>query len=135
MTSTKAYFNFNGNCRRAFEFYQSCLGGKLDLQTIGESPTADRMPESMKNMIMHGTLTTEGFQIMGSDMSARPHVHGTAISVMLDFDSEAEIRSTYDKLAAGGVASHPIESTFWGALFGGLTDQFGNPWLLHYLKK
>jgi PhnB protein len=32
----------------------------------------------------------------------------------------------------GGTADHPLENTFWGALFGGLTDKFGNHWLLNY---
>ena len=29
---------------------------------------------------------------------------------------------------------HSLENTFWGALFGGLTDRFGNHWLLHFDK-
>jgi len=40
----------------------------------------------------------------------------------------------YTSLAKGGKASHPPEVTFWGALFGDLTDQFGNHWLLNYSK-
>jgi PhnB protein len=28
--------------------------------------------------------------------------------------------------------THPIENTFWGDLFGGITDKYGNHWLFHY---
>lgn len=30
------YLQFDGNCKEAMEFYQSILGGKLDLSTFGE---------------------------------------------------------------------------------------------------
>lgn len=134
MTKIKVYLSFSGNCREAFNFYQSCLGGELALQTIGESPMADRMPAAMKDLILHGTLTCPGFEMMGSDMATEGLQVGNAISVMLDCSSEDEVRATYDKLAVGGKATHPLENTFWGAIFGGLTDRFGNPWLLHYQK-
>ena len=32
----------------------------------------------------------------------------------------------------GGRANHPLEVTYWGALFGDLTDKFGNHWLLDF---
>ena len=42
MVNIYPYLNFDGNCKEAFEFYQRVLGGKLDMQTFGESPMADR---------------------------------------------------------------------------------------------
>lgn len=61
-------------------------------------------------------------------------MRGNAVSMSLECSSEDEIKSTFEKLAAGGKKDHPIEDTFWGALFGDLTDKFGNHWLLHYEK-
>ena len=43
--------------------------------------------------------------------------------------------SDYKKLSKDGEQTHPLENTFWGALFGGLTDKYGNHWLLNYDKK
>jgi len=60
---------------------------------------------------------------------------GNAISLTLNCDSEKEIRNCYKKLSAGGQATHPLEDTFWGALFGGLTDKYGNVWMLNYNRK
>jgi PhnB protein len=134
MTTIKVYFNFNGNCREAMTFYHSCLGGELALQTIGESPMADRMPAEMQGLIMHGTITTPGFVIMGSDMVMEGLVRGNSTATLIDCTSEAEVHAKYNALAEGGMATHPLENTFWGAIFGNLTDRFGNPWMLHYLK-
>ena len=56
MTQINAYLTFSGNCREAMNFYKSCLGGELTLQTIGESPLGDKMPPQMKDSILHSTL-------------------------------------------------------------------------------
>jgi PhnB protein len=61
-------------------------------------------------------------------------VRGNSVSLMLNCSSEEEIKECYQKLSAGGQQTHPLELTFWGALFGNLTDKYGNHWLLHYQK-
>ena len=61
-------------------------------------------------------------------------VKGTAVSLLLNCSSEDEINNFYAKLADSGAATHPLEISFWGALFGDLTDKFGNQWLLHFDK-
>lgn len=135
MTKIHAYLTFNGNCRQAMTFYKKCLGGDLVLQTIGESPMAGKLPAKMKKSILHSTLCKNGFVLMASDMVGEQGlIKGNSVSLMLNCSSEKEMVSFYKKLSAGGQATHPIENTFWGALFGDLTDKFGNQWLLHYDK-
>jgi PhnB protein len=135
MTQIKAYLTFNGNCREAMSFYKECLGGELVLQTIGESPMAEKMPPQMKKYILHSTLTKGGMVLMASDMvGGKGLVKGNAVSLSIDCSSEKEVRSFYANLSAGGEATHPLEDTFWGALFGDLTDKFGNHWLFNYDK-
>ena len=135
MAQINSYLTFSGNCQEAMTFYQACLGGELSLQTIGDSPRANQMPPSMKAGILHATLTKGGLVLMASDMVSEQGLRkGNSVSLMLDCSSEDEIRSYYDKLSAGGQATHPLENTFWGALFGGLTDKFGNHWLLNHDK-
>ncbi|HMK05571.1 MAG TPA: VOC family protein [Ferruginibacter sp.] len=135
MTQINSYLTFNGNCRQAMTFYKKCLGGELTLQTIGDSPMADKMPAKMKDCILHATLINGTVTIMASDMvSENGLIKGNAVSLMLNCSSEEEIRNCYTNLAAGGKADHQLEDTFWGALFGDLTDKFGNHWLLHFDK-
>jgi len=136
MTQINSYLTFNGNCREAMTFYKESLGGELSLQTIGDSPLADKMPPKMKDCILHSTLTNGALQIMASDMvGEKGLIKGTAVSLMLNCSSEEEIRDFYSKLSAGGEATHPLEISFWGALFGDLTDKYGNQWLLHFDEK
>ena len=135
MTQINAYLTFNGNCRQAMSFYKECLGGELNLQTIGESPMADKMPQQMKDCILHATLTKDALVLMASDMvSEEGLLKGNSVSLMLHCSSEEEIKKCYAYLSSGGQQTHPLENTFWGALFGDLTDKFGNHWLLHFDK-
>jgi PhnB protein len=135
MTRINSYLTFSGNCREAMTFYKECLGGELMLQTVGSSPLAEQMPPKMKDCILHATLTNGNLILMGSDMVSNAGlIKGNAVSLSLTCCSEKEIRDCYEKLSAGGQATHPLETTFWGALFGGLTDKFGNNWLLMFDK-
>jgi PhnB protein len=135
MTSINSYLTFNGNCREAMTFYKECLGGELFFQTIGESPMSAKMPDQMKEFILHSTLTKGVLLLMGSDMVAESGLlKGNSVSLSLNCSSEEEIRSCYEKLAAGGKKDHVLEDTFWGAIFGDLTDKYGNHWLLNYDK-
>jgi PhnB protein len=130
------YLTFNGNCREAMIFYKKCLGGELTFQTIGESSLSEKMPQKMKDCILHSTLTNGTLLLLGSDMvSESGLIKGNSVSLTLNCNSEKKIRSCYKNLSKGGQATHPLENNFWGALFGGLTDKYGNNWVLNYSPK
>ncbi len=87
----------------------------------------------MKDSILHATLKNDNVMLLASDMVSNSGlIKGNAISIMLNCSSEDELKNCYEKLSEEGEKTFPIEVTFWGALFGGLTDKFGNHWLLHY---
>ena len=133
MTKINSFLTFNGNCREAMTFYKECLGGELTQQTVGELPMAEQMPAQMKESILHSMLTSESIVIMGSDMAPETGlIKGNSVSLMLNFSNEEETRRIYTNLSKGGNATHPLEVTFWGALFGNLTDKFGNQWMLNF---
>jgi len=131
-----AYLTFNGDCREAMTFYQQCLGGELHFQTLGDSPAGAKMPLQMKNNILHSTLQLREMALMASDIVFENGlVVGNSVSLLLNCNNEEEIKLCYERLSKGGEQTHPIEFTFWGSLFGGLTDKFGNHWLLNYQKQ
>lgn len=93
---------------------------------------AAQMPENLKHYILHSTLRSGAILLMATDMVGEQGlVQGNAISILVECQNEVEIYQLYQRLANGGQATHPVEQSFWGALFGGLTDRFGNCWLLH----
>lgn len=132
MTTINSYLTFNGNCREAMTFYKECLGGELLFQTVGESPVSEQLPAKMKECVLHSTLTSNNIILMGSDMSPETLIKGNAVSLMLNFSNEEETRRVYAGLSKGGDASQPLEIMFWGALFGHLTDKFGNQWMFNF---
>jgi len=132
MTTINSYLTFNGNCREAMTFYKECLGGELVLQTVEESPVSEQLPVQMKECILHSMLRSGDIIIMGSDMSPQNLIKGNAVSLMLNFSSEEETRKAYSNLSKDGNTSQPLEIMFWGALFGHLTDKFGNQWMFNF---
>jgi PhnB protein len=60
---------FNGQCREAFEMYQSLLGGTLEtMLTYGESPMASSTDPSWHDRSVHATLLLDEVELMGVDM-------------------------------------------------------------------
>jgi PhnB protein len=133
MSQINSYLTFSGNCREAMTFYKQCLGGELYFQTIGESPLSEKIPKQMKDYILHATLTKDKLILMASDIVPDQGLQkGNSISLVLNCSSEDEIKTCYQNLSSDGKPGHPLENTFWGALFGDLTDKYGNHWLLNY---
>jgi PhnB protein len=125
------YLGFKDNSRAAMEFYQTVFGGKLVMNTFQEFHASQNPSED--NKIMHAMLEAEnGITFMASDtpsgMEYRP---GTNMSMSLSGDNEAELRSYWQKLAAGGTVTMPLEQAPWGDTFGMLTDQFGIQWMVN----
>jgi PhnB protein len=124
------YLNFNGNARQAMQFYESVFGGNLTLSTFADfgakdSPDADR--------VMHGQLETEaGYTIMGADVTSDMEYHPLAgCSVSLSGDDGDVLRGYWEKLAASGTTTMPMQKQAWGDEFGMCIDAFGVPWLVN----
>jgi PhnB protein len=132
---TVPYLTFAGNAREAMIFYQKCLGGKLKFQKLGDSPLGKSMNVKMKNTILHASLVKRDLVIFASDMVGENGLSkGNSVSLMLNYESEKEMRTIYKKLSRGGKQTHQIETTFFGSFLGDLTDKYGINWILHYKK-
>lgn len=131
MAQINTYLTFAGNCREAMSFYRECLGGRLTFQTIGELASSEQLPAPMKEAVVQATLISESLVLIGSDMVGEEGlIKGNSISLLLQCNSEKEVRDCYRKLACGGTATHPVQHNFRGNLFGVLTDRYGLHWLL-----
>ena len=129
MTQLNAYLRFNGNCREAMTFYQSCLGGELTIQTVGESPVAGQMPPEIHNNVLHSVLAKDGFELLASDMTGPEGVvKGNTITLCIIESSKAELEPIFAKLSAGGTVITPLIEEFFGT-FGDIADKFGIGWM------
>ena len=82
---------------------------------------------------MHAMLEAgNGMTFMATDtpnrMDYRP---GSNFSLSLSGDNEAELKTYFQKLSAGGKVSMPLEKAQWGDTFGMCTDKFGVSWLVN----
>lgn len=133
MTTINAYIGFNGDCRKAMEFYKKCIGGELMIQLVGESPIAGQCPEAVHGHVLHSSLTQGSIVLMATDMTGPDgYIKGNNVALSLNCSSEEEINSFYAKLSGGGKILDDLKVSFWGALFGCFTDKFGITWMLNY---
>ena len=135
MTQINAYINFSGNCREAMTFYNQCIGGELNMQTVQGSPLEKDCTEALQQHILHASLTKDALLLMGSDMEGpEGFIKGNNIALSLNCSSDEEINRFFSNLAQEGKVVHPLNAAFWGATFGVLTDKFGIRWMLNYDK-
>ena len=81
------------------------------------------MTEQMRGLILHASLTNGSLNLLASDMVPDAGLKkGNSVSLSLMCTSEQEIRAAYYKLSEDGQPTHPLETTFFGAILGGLTD-------------
>ncbi len=128
------YLYFNGNAEEAIFFYQKALKAQdPSIMRYKEQPGTE-IPKEYENLIMHAELKANGSTFYISDAGSEKVEAGDNLQINLNCDSEEEIRWIFDHLIEGGQVRMKLEDTFWGALFGSLTDRYGITWSLNFQK-
>lgn len=126
--------SFMGECRQAFEFYQSILGGEFQAFPFGEGPPDMPIDAKYKDWLMHAWLEVGDQAIMGADMDTdwAPNVDKprNGFDVTLHTDDVYQARRWFDALSEGGKIGMAFAPTFWSPGFGSFTDKFGVPWMI-----
>ncbi|WP_332850604.1 VOC family protein [Bacillus sp. mrc49] len=99
------YLMFDGQAKEALAFYEDIFQAEIaDLQTYGEAD----------DLVLHAKIKKGNLLIMVSDtFPGNPLAAGNNVSLVLECDSEAEIRSLYDSLYAKGSSLRELQDTFW----------------------
>lgn len=143
MAKIHAYLNFNGDCEKAFTFYETVFETKnIGMHYFGDLPTNEQMPlsEESKKRVMHTALMiNESTMLMGSDFVkeyGQEGIAGNNLYIMLDVDSAEEAKRLYDRLAVNAKRiDMPLGEQFWAELYASFQDQFGICWMIHYEGK
>lgn len=138
------YLNFQGDAEAAFKFYQSVFGGEFQtLMRYGDLPNEGNavLSELDQQKIMHISLPINEFTtLMASDVNEQfcaqtnqPFTVGSNhyISINLDSHEQDKAQTLFDALSKDGHIEMPLDKTFWGALYGAFTDQFGIKWMIN----
>jgi PhnB protein len=125
------YLVFGGRAREAMEFYQSVLGGKLEVMTFGDMGETGPVPPP--EAVMHSALVSDrGLRVMASDGAPGDElVRGNdfAVAINGEAEDEDEIRRCWEAFAAAGEVDVPFEKQMWGDWFGQVTDAYGIAWM------
>ena len=129
------YLNFDGQCEKAFRFYEQHLGGKIEAMIpFADSPLAKEVPPDQRNKILHASIAIGSAHVLASDDQPDQFEKPQGFHVCLNLADSAEAERIFSTLADGGVVRFPIQQTFWAARFGMLVDQFGIPWMINCEK-
>ncbi len=125
------YFNFNGECREAFEYYHRVFGGELAAMiTLADMGVPDP-GDGSSNLIMHARLDFEGQTIMASDVTDSLNNAPAPVQVSIHPDTVEDAERIYAALTEGGEIVMPLEKQDWAERFAFFKDRFGIPWIIN----
>lgn len=126
------YLFFNGQCERAFKFYEQTIGGQITAMMTHEgTPASEQVPADWRKKIMHACLNLGDQQLMASDVPGYDFEKPQGFYVSLQIKEPAEAERVFEALSRNGKINLPIQKTFWAQRFGMLVDQFGTPWMVN----
>jgi PhnB protein len=122
---------FEGNCAQAMQFYQSCLGGELEVTLLRDTPMKDQAPASLHHKVAYARLTSGPIEISATDWQHQTRVprQGNTVGLYLSGGTYADLKEVFDKLAAGadpGLLDELRDMPFGS--YGHLADRYGVHW-------
>jgi PhnB protein len=127
--------SFDGRCEAAFQFYEKCLGGKIEFTLKwGDSPMANDAPAEWAGKMLHARFKLGDLVLNGCDVPPGQYERPRGFSLLLGADDSADAERLFSALAENGSVRMPLQETFWAERFGGITDQYGIPWEINCEK-
>jgi PhnB protein len=123
MANVVPYINFGDKGQEAITFYKGVFGGDAEVQLEGER-------------VIHLDFQAGDIHFMGSDLQGDQAglERSNGYSLVLNCDSEEQLRDFYAKLVDGGKEVFAPADSGWGATIAHCTDQCGVTWMLNYDK-
>lgn len=120
------YLTFNGNCRKAFSYYQHCFGGELSIQTLADTPDGFLMDSRMQQLVICASLETDYINLVGTDLSDDGKlIAGNRVAILLYCSSLAERARLINKLVERNFCSYQNDNALIS-----VTDKFSVGWVL-----
>ncbi|MGA9422207.1 MAG: VOC family protein [Rhodanobacteraceae bacterium] len=124
---------FDGNCAEAMSFYHQCLGGNLVLTKLGDTPMKEQLPTEKHGRIINAQLKSGVIEISATDWMASPSfepVLGNMSAVFVIGTDNEELKTVFDKLAAGAARTHfqVLHQMPFGT-YGQFYDRYGVQWI------
>ena len=133
------FFNFDGNCREAAEFYAKVFKSSVNnLMTYGDTPpdSCYTVPDSDRDRIMYAGVPIGGITVMLMDYPAGSEfIKGNNINPTFSAEDKDEITRIFNELKEGGEVHVNLQKTFFSEWYGMVEDKFGIIWqILHFTR-
>lgn len=124
---------FDGNCAEAMSFYHGCLGGKLVLTKLGDTPMKDQFPPEKHGRIINAHLKSGLIEISATDWMASPAFEprlGNMSAVFVIGTERAELKAVFDRLAVDAERERfqELRAMPFG-IYGQFYDKYGVQWI------
>lgn len=122
---------FEGTCAEAMSFYQSCLGGVLEVTLLRDTPMRDQAPAGPHDKVAYARLASGSIEISATDWQHQTRVPrpGNTVGLYLTGGTYEELKQVFDKLAEGADPDllDELRDVPFGC-YGHLADRYGVHW-------
>lgn len=122
---------FKGNCREALTFYAELFNGTVGVFLPWDADTIASIPGATEEHIMNGSITINGYTILGSDQFDETFLRAGNMSLMIEIEDVVDAQAKFATLAEGGQIWMPFGETFWAEGYGFCMDRFGILWQIN----
>jgi PhnB protein len=124
---------FDGNCAEAMSFYHGCLGGRLVLTKLADTPMKAQFPPEKHGRIINAHLSSGLIEISATDWMASPSfdpILGNMSALFVIGTDDAELKAVFDRLAAGAERERfqELHAMPFGT-YGQFYDRYGVQWI------
>jgi PhnB protein len=139
MLKTTLFLLFDGNCDEAMTFYHKCLGGKLSLTRLVDTPMKVMFPPEKHSRIINAHLKNGEVEISAADWMASPEFNpilGNMSAIFVTGKAYDELKVVFDKLAEGADKEwfQELHDMPFG-IYGQFYDKYGIQWIFVAEKK
>jgi PhnB protein len=94
---------FDGNCAEAMAFYESCLGGKLTITKVIDTPLKGKMPPEQHHKVAFAHLESGALELSDTDWLhlTRTPRQGNTFAIYMCGEKYNQLSAIFDKLAVG----------------------------------
>jgi len=139
MTKIEPIMIFAGQASEAIDLYTKAFGATIKVKLLfsDANPKDLQAKDEDKDLVYHSQIEIGKQIIMLADdadavRSGVKPIVGNAflIDLVVQFDSDEELKTTYELLSDGGMITSPLESQTFCSLTCALIDKFGGRWQL-----
>jgi PhnB protein len=131
MLTLTPFLLFDGDCADAMRFYQSCLGGELQIILLGETPMGEQAPPGYRTKVAYAHLKSQALEVSATDWQhpTRAPTQGNTVGLYLSGATYDQLRPAFEKLSIGGDPDlcDELRDMPFGT-YGHLADKYGVHW-------